>query len=57
MPDNGRVDRAAPADRGIEPTKRRAGRPAKLDRQMIAEAAHEIGLAELTMKSVADRSG
>jgi AcrR family transcriptional regulator len=33
------------------------GRPAKLDRQMIAEAAHGIGLSGLTMKAVADRLG
>jgi AcrR family transcriptional regulator len=39
------------------PVKRKVGRPPKLDRQMIAEAAHEIGLADLTMKSVADRLG
>ena len=57
MPDNGRVDQASPADGEVEATKRRVGRPPKLDRQMIAQAAHEIGLADLTMKSVADRLG
>jgi AcrR family transcriptional regulator len=60
MPDNGRGDRTSTVDRAVGPTgsiKRRVGRPPKLDRQMIAEAAHEIGLADLTMKSVADRLG
>jgi len=39
------------------PVRRRVGRPPKLDRQMIAEAAHDIGLTGLTMKAVADRLG
>jgi AcrR family transcriptional regulator len=33
------------------------GRPARLDREMIARAAHEVGLEHLTMKAVADRLG
>src|SRR4051812_40854192 len=30
------------------------GRPPRINRQMIAEAAHEIGLEQLTLKAVAD---
>jgi AcrR family transcriptional regulator len=37
--------------------RRKVGRPPKLNRQMIAEAAHEVGLTGLTMKAVADRLG
>ena len=33
------------------------GRPARINRQLIAEAAHEIGLADLTLRAVADRLG
>ncbi len=33
------------------------GRPARIDRAMIARAAHEIGLERVTMKAVADRLG
>jgi AcrR family transcriptional regulator len=33
------------------------GRPARLDRAMIARAAYEIGLDRVTMKAVADRLG
>lgn len=32
----------------------RVGRPPRINRQMIAEAAHEIGLDGLTLKAVAD---
>ena len=32
------------------------GRPPRISRQMIAEAAHELGLEQLTLKDVADRS-
>lgn len=35
----------------------KVGRPARLDREMIARAAHEIGLDQVTMKAVADRLG
>ena len=37
--------------------KRRVGRPARINRELIAEAAHEIGLADLTLRAVADRLG
>ena len=33
------------------------GRPARIDRAMIARAAYEIGLDRVTMKAVADRLG
>lgn len=33
------------------------GRPARISRSAIAEAAHEIGLADLTLKAVAERLG
>jgi AcrR family transcriptional regulator len=33
------------------------GRPAQISRQVIAEAAHEIGLGNVTLKAVADRLG
>ncbi len=33
------------------------GRPPKINREMIAEAAHELGLADLTLRAVADRLG
>jgi AcrR family transcriptional regulator len=33
------------------------GRPPRIDRGQIAEAAHEIGLADLTLKAVADQLG
>lgn len=36
---------------------RRVGRPARVTRTMIARAAYEIGLSELTMRAVADRLG
>ena len=35
----------------------RVGRPPRISRQMIAEAAHEIGLEGLTLRNVADRLG
>jgi AcrR family transcriptional regulator len=37
--------------------RRKIGRPARLDRQMIARAAHDIGLDHVTMKGVADKLG
>ncbi|HZJ27662.1 MAG TPA: TetR/AcrR family transcriptional regulator C-terminal domain-containing protein [Acidimicrobiia bacterium] len=49
-------DRSAAGDPAPS-ERRRVGRPPKLDRQMIAEAAHELGLSGLTMKAVADRLG
>lgn len=33
----------------------RVGRPPRISRQMIAEAAHEVGLEGLTLRAVADR--
>jgi AcrR family transcriptional regulator len=33
------------------------GRPPRINRQMIAEAAHELGLEQLTLKAVADHLG
>jgi AcrR family transcriptional regulator len=35
----------------------KVGRPARIDRAMIARAAYEIGLERVTMKAVADRLG
>lgn len=43
------------ADEG--PLRRKVGRPPRISREAIAEAAHEIGLTGLTLKSVADRLG
>ncbi len=37
--------------------RRKVGRPARLDREMIAKAAYEVGLDRITMKAVADRLG
>jgi AcrR family transcriptional regulator len=44
---------AEPASPGARPV----GRPPRINRQMIAEAAHEIGLDGLTLKAVADHLG
>jgi AcrR family transcriptional regulator len=35
----------------------KVGRPARISREAIAEAANEIGLSDLTLKAVADRLG
>jgi AcrR family transcriptional regulator len=35
----------------------RVGRPARINRQMIAEAAHDLGLDGLTLRAVADHLG
>lgn len=35
----------------------KVGRPARISREAIAEAAYEIGLSDLTLKAVADRLG
>jgi AcrR family transcriptional regulator len=43
--------RPAPGDRP------RVGRPPRISRQMIAEAAHEVGLDGLTLRAVADHLG
>jgi AcrR family transcriptional regulator len=37
--------------------RRRVGRPARISRQQIAEAANEVGLSGLTLRAVADRLG
>jgi AcrR family transcriptional regulator len=39
------------------PDRPKIGRPARIDRAMIARAAYEIGLERVTMKAVADRLG
>jgi AcrR family transcriptional regulator len=44
---------AEPAPAGTRPV----GRPPRINRQMIAEAAHDIGLDGLTLKAVADHLG
>jgi AcrR family transcriptional regulator len=46
---------ASPADAGARP--RRVGRPPRISRERIAEAAHQIGLGDLTLKAVADQLG
>jgi AcrR family transcriptional regulator len=51
--DTGELDRAP-----LRTSERRKiGRPARLDREMIARAAHDIGLDHVTMKAVADKLG
>ena len=46
---------AAPAPRALDGGgRRKIGRPARLNREMIAEAAHQIGLSNLTMQAVAE---
>src|SRR3954467_15647022 len=42
---------------GPEPSRGKAGRPPRISRAMIAEAAHELGLEGLTLKAVADHLG
>ena len=37
--------------------RRKAGRPPRISRAMIAQAAHELGLEGLTLKAVADHLG
>jgi AcrR family transcriptional regulator len=48
---------AAAAPDGPDETRPRVGRPPRINRQMIAEAAHELGLDGLTLKAVADHLG
>ncbi|HXY93573.1 MAG TPA: helix-turn-helix domain-containing protein [Acidimicrobiia bacterium] len=43
--------------RARQSTRAKTGRPARLDRDMIARAAFEIGLDRVTMKAVADHLG
>lgn len=38
-------------------TRRKVGRPARLTRELVAEAAHEVGFENLTMRTVADHLG
>jgi AcrR family transcriptional regulator len=49
--------RAAPSRAGAPGRSRRPGRPARIDRAAIAQAAGEIPLEELTLRSVAERLG
>jgi AcrR family transcriptional regulator len=44
-------------DRSRHRARGKTGRPARLDREMIARAAFEIGLDRVTMKAVADQLG
>jgi AcrR family transcriptional regulator len=37
--------------------RRKVGRPPRIDRDKIAQAAHEVGMADLTIKAVADQLG
>jgi AcrR family transcriptional regulator len=43
-----------PVVEGAEPHRPRVGRPPRISRDMIAEAAHEVGLEGLTLKAVAE---
>jgi AcrR family transcriptional regulator len=52
MPTTPTAPRSAPAD-----VRRPVGRPPRISRDAIAEAAHEIGLADLTLKAVATQLG
>ena len=45
-----------PAAQSVAP-HRKAGRPPRISRAMIAEAANELGLDGLTLKAVADHLG
>lgn len=49
------MDGATAADAHAQ--RRPVGRPPKINREMIAEAAHDVGLADLTLRAVADRLG
>jgi AcrR family transcriptional regulator len=49
--------RAAPSRDGEPARGRRPGRPSRIDRAAIAQAAGEIPLDELTLRSVAERLG
>ncbi len=46
---------AAPAPPDDPTPRPRVGRPPRISRQMIAEAAHDVGLEGLTLKAVADQ--
>lgn len=45
------------ADPDAEPPRPRLGRPPRISREQIIQAAQELGLADLTLKAVADRLG
>ncbi|HEX8804449.1 MAG TPA: helix-turn-helix domain-containing protein, partial [Acidimicrobiales bacterium] len=47
----------AGADAASADGRPRVGRPPRINRQMIAEAAHELGLDGLTLRDVADHLG
>ena len=49
---------AAARQASPKPTgRRKVGRPPRIDRAMIGRAAHEVGMADLTVKRVADHLG
>ena len=48
---------AEPATTADASDRRRVGRPARISREMIAEAANELGLEGLRLKAVADHLG
>jgi AcrR family transcriptional regulator len=53
-----RIERTTtPARKGTAERKGKVGRPPRINRELIAEAAHDIGLADLTLKAVADHLG
>lgn len=51
------TDTAKGTERSRHGVRVKTGRPARLDREMIAHAAYEIGLDRVTMKAVADQLG
>lgn len=51
------TDVGAPSHEPERRTRRKVGRPARLDREMIARAAYEIGLNQVTMKAIAEHLG
>jgi AcrR family transcriptional regulator len=51
------TDTAKGTERSRHGVRGKTGRPARLDRDMIAHAAYEIGLDRVTMKAVADQLG
>jgi AcrR family transcriptional regulator len=48
---------AALSTPSYDPTVAKVGRPARISREAIAEAASEIGLSDLTLRAVADHLG
>jgi len=51
------VPESAPPARGNTSERRPLGRPPRISREDIARAANDIGLADVTLKAVADRLG